>query len=113
MHNARAYIYQTLKIKYSLSLTTILSNFGHDAGIVFLYGIVTEELVICEIRIDGAAGRGDSDSRMTSFEVFMPLKQSSKIFIKAFNNLCTSKYQKCCPLKVHILHILPVEHVHC
>ena len=35
-----------------------------------------------EIRIDEAAGRGDSDSRMTSFEVIMPLKlQSTKILI--------------------------------
>ena len=48
----------------------------------FLYGIMTEELVIREIRIDEAAGRGDSDSRMTSFEVIMPLKlQSTKILI--------------------------------
>ena len=46
------------------------------------YGIMTEELVICEIRIDEAAGRGDSDSRMTSFEVIMPLKlQSTKMII--------------------------------
>ena len=36
---------------------------------LILYGIMTEELVIREIRIDEAAGRGDSDSRMTSFEV--------------------------------------------
>ena len=43
---------------------------------------MTEELVIREIRIDEAAGRGDSDSRMTSFEVIMPLKlQSTKILI--------------------------------
>ena len=35
---------------------------------------MTEELVI---RIDEAAGRGDSDSRMTSFEVIMPLKLQS------------------------------------
>ena len=34
---------------------------------------MTEELVIREIRIDKAAGRGDSYSRMTSFEVIMPL----------------------------------------
>ena len=47
-----------------------------------MYGIMTEELVIREIRIDEAAGQGDSDSRMTSFEVIMPLKlQSTKIFI--------------------------------
>ena len=39
-----------------------------------LYGIMTEELVIREIRIDEAAGRGDSDSRMTSSSVIMPLK---------------------------------------
>ena len=46
------------------------------------YGIMTEELVIREIRIDEVAGRGDSDSRMTSFEVIMPLKlQSTKIMI--------------------------------
>ena len=32
-----------------------------------MYGIMTEELVIREIRIDEAAGRGDSDSRMASF----------------------------------------------
>ena len=35
---------------------------------------MTEELVIHEIRIDKAAGRGDTDSHMTSFEVIMPLK---------------------------------------
>ena len=47
-----------------------------------MYGIMTEELVICEIRIDEAAGRGDSDSQMMSFEVIMPLKlQSTKILI--------------------------------
>ena len=45
-----------------------------------MYGIMTEEFVIREIRIDEAASRGDSDSRMTSFEVIMPLKlQSTKI----------------------------------
>ena len=37
---------------------------------------MTEE-IIREIRIDEAAGRGDSDSRMTSFEVIMPLKLQS------------------------------------
>ena len=43
---------------------------------------MTEELVIREIRIDEAAGRGDSDSRMMSFEVIVPLKlQSTKIII--------------------------------
>ena len=35
---------------------------------------MSDELVIREIRIDEAAGRGDLDSRMTSFEVIMPLK---------------------------------------
>ena len=46
------------------------------------YGIMTEELVIREIRIDEAAGRGDSDSGMTSFEVIMPLKlQSNELLI--------------------------------
>ena len=50
-----------------------------------MYGIMAEELVIREIRIDEAAGRGDSDSRMTSFEVIMPLKlQSTKILIYVF-----------------------------
>ena len=34
-----------------------------------LYGIMTEELVIRDIRIDEAAGRGDSDSRMTSLSL--------------------------------------------
>ena len=33
---------------------------------------MTEELVIREIRINEAWGQGDSDSRMTSFEVIMP-----------------------------------------
>ena len=45
-----------------------------------MYGIMTEECVIREIRIDEAAGQQDSDSRMTCFEVIMPLKlQSTKI----------------------------------
>ena len=35
---------------------------------------MTEERVICEIRIDEAAGQGNSDSRMTCLEVIMPLK---------------------------------------
>ena len=48
---------------------------------------MTEELIIREIRIDEAAGRGDSDSRMTSFEVIMPLKlQSTKILIYYWGN---------------------------
>ena len=38
-----------------------------------MYGIMTGELVIREIRIDEAAGRGDSDSSIMSFEVIMPL----------------------------------------
>ena len=43
---------------------------------------MTQERVIREIRIDEAAGRGDSDSWMTRFEVIMPLKlQSTKILI--------------------------------
>ena len=43
---------------------------------------MTEELVIREIRIDEAAGRGDSDTRMMNFEVIMPVKlQSTKIVI--------------------------------
>ena len=47
-----------------------------------MYVIMTEELVIREIRIVEAADRGDSDSRMTCFEVIMPLKlQSTKILI--------------------------------
>ena len=55
---------------------------GVDSNVMFQYGIMTEELDIREIRIDEAAGRGDSDSRMTSFEVIMPLKlQSTKILI--------------------------------
>ena len=44
--------------------------------------MMTEERVIREIRIDEATGRGDSDSRMTCFEVIMPLKlQSTKTLI--------------------------------
>ena len=38
---------------------------------------MTEDLIILEIGIDKAASRGDSDSRMTSFEVIMPLKFQS------------------------------------
>ena len=37
---------------------------------------MTEELVIREIGIDDAAGRGDSDLQMTSFEVIMPLNSN-------------------------------------
>ena len=37
---------------------------------------MTEERVIREIRIDEAAGRGDSDSRMTCFEVIMPFNSN-------------------------------------
>ena len=47
-----------------------------------MYGIMNKELVIREIRIDKATGQGDSDSRMTSLEVIMPLKlQLTKILI--------------------------------
>ena len=42
-----------------------------------MYRIMTEELVLRGIRINEAAGREDSDSRMTSFEVIMPLKLQS------------------------------------
>ena len=44
-----------------------------------MYGIMTEEIAIREIsfRIDEDAGRGNSDSRMTSFEVIMPLRFQS------------------------------------
>ena len=35
--------------------------------------IMTKELVIREIRIDEATGWGNSDSRMMSFKVIMPL----------------------------------------
>ena len=42
-----------------------------------LYGIMTDELVIHEITIKQAIGRGDSDSRMTSLEVIMPLELQS------------------------------------
>ena len=51
-----------------------------DTGIQYImYGKMTEELVICVIRIDEATGRVDSDSQMTSFEVIMPLKLESSI----------------------------------
>ena len=36
-----------------------------------------EEFIIREIRIDEAAGRRDSDLRMMSFEVSMPLELQS------------------------------------
>ena len=38
---------------------------------------MAKELVIPEIRIDQAVGRSNSDSRMTSFEVIMPLRLQS------------------------------------
>ena len=61
------------KIHVLISLRTIC---------YMMYRIMTEELVIRQIRIDKTAGRCDSDSRMTSFEVIMPLKlQSTKILI--------------------------------
>ena len=40
---------------------------------------MTEELVICEVRVDEVAGRGDSNALMASFEVIMPLKLNSTI----------------------------------
>ena len=44
--------------------------------------LMTDEPVIPEIRIDEAAGRGDSDSRMTSLDAIMSLKlQSTKMLI--------------------------------
>ena len=50
-----------------------------------MYGIMTKELVIREIRIDEAAG---SDSQMMSFKVIMPLKlKSTKIFIYSIWNI--------------------------
>ena len=42
-----------------------------------MYGIMTEELVICEIRIDEAADGGSSDSQMTSYENIMPFELQS------------------------------------
>ena len=48
------------------------------------YGIMTEELFFHEISIDKPEGRRDSDSRMTSFDVIIPLKLQSivKILLK-------------------------------
>ena len=40
--------------------------------------MMTEELVIREIWIYKAVGRGDSDSRMTCLEVIMPLKEEEE-----------------------------------
>ena len=66
---------------------------------------MTEELVIREMRIDEAAGRDDSDSRMTSLEVIMPLKlQSSKIsiysvrYIKSVLQFTISMHNTNCPI---------------
>ena len=57
-------------------------GFDGIANRIIMYLIMTEELVIREIRIDEAAGRGDSDSRMTSVKVVMPLNfQTTKILI--------------------------------
>ena len=56
----------------------IIKNFEIIEDLIkLMYGIMTDELR--EIRTDKAAGRSDSDSPMTSFEVIMPLKlQSTK-----------------------------------
>ena len=45
-----------------------------------MYGIMNEELIIREIRIDEAADRGDLGSRMTSFGVIIKFL-STKILI--------------------------------
>ena len=44
-----------------------------------MYGIMTRELVICEIRIGKTAGGDDSDPQLNSFEVIMPLELKSTI----------------------------------
>ena len=78
--------FQTNKLYFvrDYSIVSIVNNRKNIRliGKQFKYGIMTEELVIREIRIDKAAGRSDIDSRMMSFEVIMPLKlQSTKILI--------------------------------
>ena len=45
-----------------------------------LYWIMTEELVIRGIRIDETAIRGDPDSQMTSFEVFICHLNSNHLY---------------------------------
>ena len=40
---------------------------------------MTKELIFSEIRIDEAVYRGHSDSRMTSYEVIMPLTLQSTV----------------------------------
>ena len=47
-----------------------------------MYGIMTEELVIHEIRINIAAGWGNSDSLMTGCEVIMPPKLQSTPIVR-------------------------------
>ena len=60
---------------------------------VVLYGIMTEELVISEIGIHEPAG--DSDSRMTSFEVIMPLKlQSTMKALLHYNVLAGNSWKR-------------------
>ena len=62
--------------------TGIANTLGKLSAELIMYGIMTEECVIREIRIDEAAGRDDADSRMTRFKVIIPLKfQSTKILI--------------------------------
>ena len=57
---------------------------------------MTEELVIREIRIDVAAGRSDSDSQKTSFEVIMPLNSNQLkyqyILFETYNLCCIIQY---------------------
>ena len=52
---------------------TAVAGYGNCA-VSTQYGIMTKELFICEIRINKA----NSDSRMTSLEVIMPLKGKKK-----------------------------------
>ena len=42
-----------------------------------LYGMMSRELILREIRIDQATGRANLDSQMTNFKVNMPLKLQS------------------------------------
>ena len=70
--------------------------------------LMTEELVICEIRINETAGRGDSDSWMMSFQEILPLRaaanESQKTRNKRQNGLAHSRFIVC---------VTPNQEKHC
>ena len=71
----KSYLYFN-KSQIILYLEKNYTLFGNLA-VATLYGLMTEELVSYGIRIKSAAGRGNSDSGMMSFEAIIPSKLQS------------------------------------